>query len=300
MANKHGLGRGLGALIKDGVTRSSQGDKSDGILKVPLDTIHRSQWQPRQDFEEEALAELTQSIRERGILQPLLVRRAGDGYELIAGERRLRAAGEAGLTEAPVIVMQASDGDAMEMALIENLQREDLNVLEEAEGYDVLRKQFELTQEQIADRVGKARASVTNTLRLLVLPQEVKDLVRNGALTAGHAKLLVGIEIADEQVHYARRTVKEGLSVRNLERILQRARRVPRKPRAVRIEIPEDHLVYLSDQLHAHLGTAIRISPCRTFANGKKGKGTIEIDFYSGDDLQRVLEVLGVGMEEDT
>ena len=299
MANKHGLGRGLGALIKDGVTRSSQEDKSAGILKVPLDTIHRSQWQPRQDFEEEALAELTQSIRERGILQPLLVRRGGDGYELIAGERRLRAAGEAGLTEAPVIVMQASDGDAMEMALIENLQREDLNVLEEAEGYDILRKQFELTQEQIADRVGKARASVTNTLRLLVLPQEVKDLVRNGALTAGHAKLLVGVEIADEQVHYARRTVKEGLSVRNLERILQRARRVPRKPRAVRVEIPEDHLAYLSDQLHAHLGTAIRIFPCRTFANGKKGKGTIEIDFYSGDDLQRVLEVLGLSLEEE-
>jgi ParB family chromosome partitioning protein len=300
MANKHGLGRGLGALIKDGVTRSSQEDNSGDILKVPLDTIHRSQWQPRQDFEEEALAELTQSIRERGILQPLLVRRVGEGYELIAGERRLRAAGEAGLTEAPVIVMQAGDGEAMEMALIENLQREDLSILEEAEGYDVLRKQFELTQEQIADRVGKARASVTNALRLLTLPQEIKDLVRNGSLTAGHAKLLVGVEIADEQVHFARRTVKEGLSVHNLEKVLQRARRVPRKPRAVRVEIPEDHLAYLSDQLHAHLGTAIRISPCRTFANGKKGKGTIEIDFYSGDDLHRVLEVLGLSMDGDS
>ena len=300
MAGKHGLGRGLGALIKDGVTRSPHEDQSADILKVPLDAIHRSRWQPRQTFEAEALAELRQSIRERGILQPLLVRRAGDGYELIAGERRLRAAREAGLTEAPVIVMQAGDSDAMEMALIENLQREDLNVLEEAEGYDVLRKQFEFTQEQIADRVGKARVSVTNTLRLLALPEEVKDLLRNGALSAGHARLLVGVEIPDDQVHYARRCVKESLSVRNLEKILQRARRVSRKPRAVRLEIPAAHLTYLSDRLHAHLGTAIRISPCRTFANGKKGKGTIEIDYYSGDDLHRVLEVLGLSVDEES
>jgi len=299
MAGKHGLGRGLGALIKDGVTRSPRENPSEGILRVPLDTIQSSRWQPRHSFEEESLAELTQSIRERGILQPILVRRAGSGYELIAGERRLRAAHQAGLEEVPVIVLVAGDSDAMEMALIENLQRQDLSVLEEAAGYDVLRKQFELTQEQIAERVGKARASVTNSLRLLSLPEEIKELIRSGELTAGHAKLLTGLEIPDEQILYARRTVKEGLSVRNLERILQRARRAPRKPRAVRAEMPEEHLAHLSDRLHAHLGTAVRLSPSRIFANGKKGKGTIEIDFYSNEDLHRLLELIGLSPEEE-
>jgi len=292
MAARHGLGRGLEALIKDGTP--STPEQAAGIERVAAASIRKSPLQPRHEFDEEAMADLARSIREHGVLQPLLVRRREGAYELIAGERRLRAAGEAGLTEVPVIVMEVSDDDALELALIENLQREDLNPIEEAEAYRVLIETFGLTQEQAADRVGKARASVANSLRLLGLPETVKALVREDKLSEGHAKLLSGLEIPEEQVLYAQRTVKEGLSVRNLEALLRRARRALRKPRAVRSDLPADHLNYLSDELHGRFGTGVRIRPSRTYANGKKGKGTIEIDFYSNEELDRILEIMGI------
>lgn len=310
MTEKRGLGRGLGALLNErsaGDAQAAQPAAGDAprekvpVLqrpppqKIPLAAIRKSSWQPRKQFEAEALADLTQSIKTHGVLQPLLVRTIpGGGFELIAGERRMRAAGEAGLTDVPAIVMEATDRDAMELALIENLQREDLNPMEEAAGYRTLAEKFELTQEKIAERVGKARASVANALRLLDLPKEVREAVSANKLSAGHAKALSGVEIEAEQVALATRAIKENLSVRNLERIVQRLRRAPRKPRASRSDMPESHVKYLLNKLHAHFGTSVRIIPSKTYANGKKGKGWIEIDYYSNDELDRILQVLGI------
>ena len=300
MAAKHGLGRGLEALIKDG-TRTEMAPGAPGadagIRKVPIQQIRKNALQPRHEFEPEAMAGLIESVRQHGVLQPLLVRPAATGYELIAGERRLRAAGEVGLTEVPVIVMQAADAQALELALVENLQRKDLNVIEEAEGYQLLADRFGMTQEQIAARVSKARASVANTLRLLALPAEIKALVVSAQITTGHAKALMALEIDHERVLLARRVVDEGLSVRQLEKLVERAKRAPRKARSSRSDIPHDHLAYLADRMHAHFGSAVRITPCRTYANGKKGKGTIEVDYYSNDDLDRILAVLGISGE---
>lgn len=294
---KKGLGRGLGALLQDEVLPKAgvQADTATGSATiVSVADISKGTMQPRRNFNEETLSGLSESIKEHGIIQPLIVRRSGKGYELIAGERRLRAAGEAGLTTVPVIVVEAGDGEAMELALVENLQRDDLNILEEAEGYQVLAERFNLTQEQIAERIGKARASVSNAMRLLALPSEIKGLIASGELSAGHAKVITGVDIEQEQILFARRAVKENLSVRNLEKIINRSKRGSKKPRASREDIPRDHIAYLSDRLHAHFGTSIRITACRTFANGKKGKGTVEIDYFSNDDLDRVLTLMGI------
>jgi ParB family chromosome partitioning protein len=264
---------------------------------VPVEQIRHNAFQPRRAFAPESLAELTDSIRAHGILQPLLVRAVAEGYELIAGERRLRAARDAGLREVPVIILQTEDVGALELALVENLQREDLNPVEEAEGYRALGQRFGLTQEQISERVGKARASVTNALRLLQLPEEARDLLASGQLSAGHGKLLTGLEIAEEQLILARRAVEEDLSVRQLEELIRKMRRAPRRPRAARNDLPTSHVSHLCDLLHARLGTHVRLRSCRTYANGKKGKGTLEIDFYSNEDLDRILDILGIGEE---
>ena len=297
MAGRHiGLGRGLGALIKDTPPAPAEApsESASGAIRVPIEKVHKSPWQPRKKMAPEALEDLTHSIRERGVLQPLLVRRVEDRYELIGGERRFRASQAAGLKDVPVILMDVSDREALELALIENLQREDLNLIEEAEGYRALGEKFEMTQEQIAQRVGKARASVANALRLLDLPDRVKQLVAENQLSAGHAKVLLGLEIAQEQELLAARVIGEGLSVRALEHIINRLRKPAKKARSEKADVPESHLKYLSDKLHQHLGTAVRIAPSRTLANGKKAKGTIEIDFYSNDDLDRLLVLLGL------
>jgi ParB family chromosome partitioning protein len=297
MAVKHGLGRGLGALLRNGVEPGPATASATGVQEIPVASIRGNRWQPRRRLDPEALDDLTRSIRERGVLQPLLVRAVEGGYELIAGERRMRAAAEVGLSRVPVIVMEAADSDALQLALIENLQREDLNVLDEAEGYQTLAEEFNLTQDEISSRVGKARASVTNALRLLKLPPEVKQLIADDQLSAGHAKLLTGLDIPEEQVLLAQETVKEGLSVRALEKRIQKRRRKPRKTRLVRADIPDSHLAFLSDRLHSHFGTSVRVRPCRTYPNGKKTRGAIEIDFFSNDDLDRILQLLGIDTE---
>lgn len=295
MASKHGLGRGLSALINETVLPHAATVPAGGATKVPISKIVRNPRQPRRNFPPETLEELAASIRSHGMLQPLLVRRKGEGYELIAGERRLRAAGDAGLAEVPVAVVDATDSDSLELALIENLQRDDLNPIEAAEGYRGLANEFKLTQEQIAQRVGKARVSVTNTMRLLDLPEEVQSLIAEGRLSEGHAKVLLGLENPEEQKLVAKRVVKEGLSVRSLENAVANIKRVGHRKRKVgQSDIPAEHMTYLSDILHRHFGTAIRITPCKTLANGKKAKGTIEIEFYSNEDLDRVLHLLGI------
>ena len=295
MAAKHGLGRGLNALIRDTPVPASGGTEAKGsILHVDLTRIKPSPWQPRRHFDRQTLTELAQSITAHGVLEPLLVRQVADGYELIAGERRWRAAGEGGLTQVPVIVIEASDHKALELALIENLQREDLNAIEEAEGYHLLAEKFGLTQEEVAQRVNKARASVANALRLLGLPDEVRKFVAEGLLTSGHAKVLLGLAIAEEQCRLAERTIQEGLSVRDLERRVERLKRLPRKKRESRDDMPSSHVTYLTDRLHQHFGTAVHIQPCRTLGNGRKVKGQLIIDFFSNDDLDRVLELAGI------
>ncbi|MDA1043878.1 MAG: ParB/RepB/Spo0J family partition protein [Verrucomicrobia bacterium] len=300
---KHGLGRGLDALIKGGTPAQvtdpvgGGGGNSGGVMKVAIETVRPSALQPRKAFSADALQELSQSIEAHGIIQPLVVRAVHGTFELIAGERRLRAAGLAGLKEVPVIVVDVPDQNALELALIENVQREDLNIIEEAHGYEALANTFNLTQEQIASRVGKGRATVANAMRLLDLPDAVKDVIRNGALSAGHAKVILSLEQQADRLQVAKRCVDEGLSVRQLEQLVKRWRQAPRKSRVARVDMPKSHLDELSDQLHLHFGTAVHIEPTKTFANGKKGKGHIHIDFYSNDDLDRILSLLGISLD---
>lgn len=296
MAAKHiGLGRGLGALIKDGSTGEAPKAAPEKSRRIPVAQIRKSPWQPRRIFSPEPLAELIQSVKERGVLQPLLVRKVGDYYELIAGERRLRAAQEANLNEVPAEILDVGDQEALEIALVENLQRSDLNLIEEAEGYRLLAERFNLTQEQIAERVGKARPSVTNAMRLLDLSDPVKQLLAERRIAPGHAKVLLGVDIPREQELLAERIIAEDMSVRTLERVVARIRRAPKKPRATRDDLPAAHLNTLVEQLHQRFGTQVRLSPSKTLANGKKTPGRIEIEYYSNEELDRIIQLLGIG-----
>ncbi len=300
-ARQGGLGRGLGALIKDGVdtppTEVQQEPAVPGIQRLPVNAITPGAFQPRRTFDEDALGELAQSIRRRGVLQPLLVRAISDGYELMAGERRLRASIQAGCEDVPVIIMQAEDEEALEVALVENLQREDLNIVEVADGYQLLIDRFALTHEQVADRVGCSRSAVTNALRIRELPDPVKALLAEGTLTSGHAKLISGLTIPEEQIQVAEAAASHGLSVRALGDLIKKMQRPPRKPRTVRQDLPTSHIGHLTDRLHSHFGTSVRVTPSRTYANGKKGKGNIQIDFFSNDDLDRIIELIGLEID---
>ncbi|MEM7391978.1 MAG: ParB/RepB/Spo0J family partition protein [Verrucomicrobiota bacterium] len=299
MAKKSGLGKGLGALIKEvpvSAPTEPEGEP-DGVTRIPVGQIETNPHQPRQFFEPEALEDLVRSIKEHGVLQPLIVRKAGDHYELIAGERRFRASQKAGLTDVPVVQMDVSDQGAMELALIENLQREDLNPIEEAEGYQRLAKKFDLTQEQVAERVGKGRPTIANALRLLSLPAAIQEDVSSGRLSGGHAKVLLGLDSPEEQILLATQCVREGLSVRALEALIGKEKKPAKKPRAEKSDIPAEHIRYLSDKLHDRFATSVHLSPCKTLANGKKAKGKIEIDYYSPDDLDRLLTLLGITEE---
>ena len=306
MAGKHkGLGRGLDVLIKDGTTAKKQATTKKavpkaaapgpdgGVQKVPVAKVVASPWQPRSNFDAEALAELVESVKVHGVLQPLLVRAVGTKFELIAGERRLRAAQAALLKKVPVIVVDATDEKALEIALIENLQREDLNPIEEAEGYALLQKKFKLTQDQVAKQVGKARASIANALRLLELPDRIRTHVAEGLLSVGHAKVLLAVDSEKEKELLAKRCIKEGLSVRMLEKIVKRLSLPPKKPRAEKSDLPSDYLHTLSDELHQYFGTGVRITPSKTLTNGRKVKGALEIDFHDNDELDRLLTLVG-------
>lgn len=296
-ARKKGLGRGLDVLIsempKDAKSEQPP-EREHAENEVPIAEIERNPFQPRRNFDEDALSELVESVRESGVLQPLLVRVKGDGYELITGERRLRAAGEAGLRKVPVRILEKTDEETLEIALVENLQREDLNPIEGAQGYKALMDRFKLSQEAVAKRVGKARASVANALRLLQLEPEVQQMVANGGLSSGHAKILAGFEIGPEQRDLAEECIKRGMSVRQLEKEAAKRKRPPRKPRAFRSDLPRTQINDLQDQIQRRLGTAVRIEPSKTLANGKRVKGRIEIDYFDADDLDRLLVVLGV------
>ncbi|MCP5523529.1 MAG: ParB/RepB/Spo0J family partition protein [Verrucomicrobiales bacterium] len=304
---KPALGRGLNALL-GGAPRTSaaasaptpapaapsEPPAADGIRRVPLDQVQPCAFQPRRDFSTEELQELAESIREQGILQPLIVRERAGKFELIAGERRWRAARMAELTEVPVMVREADDRAVLEMALIENLQREDLNPIEEAEGYRQLADRFGLRQEDVASRVGKSRVAVANALRLLKLPADLQSHLRNGRLSVGHAKVILGLELPEKQALAADRVMRESLNVRQTEDLvarLQTGRGAPGKPgRTPASGVTDPQLAALEERLREHLGTPVRL-------RYRKGKGSVEIQFFSDDDLNRVLDVLGIQVD---
>jgi len=270
---KRALGKGLYALIPEG--------DAGGMIQLALESVRPNPYQPRRGFDADEMQELVESVRAHGVLQPVVVRPSGEGYELIAGERRWRAASACGLKAIPAVVRECSDRQLMELALVENLQRADLNPMEEAGAYRRLLDEFGLTQEVIAERVGKSRPSVANTLRLLQLPAPVQDMVREGELSAGHARALLAVEDEQLRLKLARRVVEEGLTVRQTESLAQSVLRGHRAPVAV-ARAPE--VVAIQEQLEGVLGTRVRISG--------SDRGAIEIKYYSRDDLARIVDVL--------
>ncbi len=281
MARSSGLGRGLSALIPEMEAARAP------TAEVEVERILLNPQQPRSTMDVEALAELARSVKEHGVIQPLLVTEieAEDGttaYQLIAGERRLRAAKAAGLRRVPVTVRESTPRDLLELALIENVQREDLNPLEEALAYRRLVDEFRLTQQQVADRVGRSRASVTNRLRLLELPPPVQDALAAGEISEGHARALLQVEAPEERLQLLERVVQEGLNVRQTER-LARGTRAPRTARRAPPPPPDPEIEALKDALRRSLGTKISLR------RGKRGTGTLTIHFYSDEELERVL-----------
>jgi ParB family chromosome partitioning protein len=295
MAKAAALGKGLSALM-GGATKLAAPEpaveKGEMVRQVSRSSIVPSPLQPRKNFRPEELTELVDSIKERGIIQPLIVRLVNGKYELIAGERRWRAAGEAGLETLPVIVREASNRDVLELALIENLQRTDLNPIEEAEAYSRLMKEFTLTQEQVAQQVGKGRPVVANAVRLLTLPEQIRAWVGTGDLSVGHAKVLLGLASAGEQMLAAERVRKDNLTVRATERLVDsmRAGSKPATKRKAAAVTSEAIFADLEKRLQQHVGTRVRIV-------GKAGAGKIEIAYFSADDLERILRLLGLPAE---
>ena len=269
-----------------------------GVVEVVAVDIERSPWQARSEFDEAALKELADSIRANGIVQPPVVRRRSDGkYELIAGERRTRAAIMAGLKKIPVVLADADDRKAAEMGVVENIQRKDLNVIEEAEGYRLLKEQFGITQEDVAERVGKSRPAIANALRLLELPDEVKQLLSRNILSAGHAKVLLSVEGERDRTLLARECAERSLTVRELEKRVARMKKPVTEQRKGTPDLPDSYVRTLVEVLHRHLGCAVRLTSGVTHANGKHTKGLLEIDFFDNDDLDRVLNMMGVRVD---
>ena len=306
---KHGLGRGLSSLIPAGpsVPAAAAGlaappvpsaTAASPLLELPVMDIERSPYQPRREFREEELRELAESLKNNGLVQPPTVRRNAAGkYELIAGERRLRAAQLAGWKKIPVLVKEVDEETAAVMTTTENLQREDLNPIEEAVSYKTLQDRFNLTQSEVAERVGKGRATVANATRLLELPDEVKALVSNGLLSVGHAKVLLSVDSEKDRVILSRDCVNEQLTVRALEKKVARLHQpVEERPRGTP-DIPDAYVRHLVDRLKKHLGCAVRVTPGMTHPNGRHTKGVVEIDFLTNDDLDRIISMIGVSVE---
>lgn len=282
MASQKGLGKGLGALLGD---FNEEPAVEGGLITVPIYKVEPNPDQPRRDFDEVALQDLADSIALHGIIQPLTVRKMETGYyQIIAGERRWRAARQAGLNEVPVVVMEADDRKVMELALIENLQREDLNPVEEAQGYQTLMEEYGLTQEAAAKQVGKSRPAVANALRLLTLEPSVLALVQEGKLSPGHAKAILSLKEGAKQREAAQKIVALGLSVRQAELLCKNLTREPKtEPASPALAV--NYIAECEKQLSRHLGRGVKI------VNGKR-KGRFELEFYGAEDLQRLLDVL--------
>jgi ParB family chromosome partitioning protein len=303
------LGRGLGALFSSAPPAPQPApnpfeptvvppltpapvDARERVQKVAVTRIQPCPFQPRKDFSEESLKELANSIKEQGIVQPLIVRPRGESFELIAGERRWRAAQMVGLTEVPIIVREADDRAVLELALIENLQRENLNPIEEALGYQQLIEQFKLTQEEAAVKVGKSRAVVANSMRLLKLAPDLQAHVRDGRMSVGHAKVILGLNNWDEQKLAAERVLKKGLNVRQTEELITTLGKKggAKKTANGTLVIVDPHVASLEDKLQQVFGTKVGV-------RYSGGKGSIEIKFFNDDDLDRILKIAGVQVD---
>ena len=298
MAGKHsGLGRGLDALIPSKTTVSTAAEKAaaggaaesgqgvEGIVKVRLAKVEPNRQQPRKNFDEDALQELADSIKQFGLLQPILVQDKKTHYEIIAGERRWRAAKLAGLKEVPVIIRDYTPQEIVEISLIENIQREDLNPIEEAQAYRRLITEFQLKQDEIAERVSKSRTAVTNSMRLLKLCDRVQQMVIDGLLSTGHARALLAIEDAELQYQIAQQVFDEKLSVREVEKLVKNLGK-EKKPQPVRDEALEVIYRGIEEKLKQSLGTKVAIN-----SRGAQG-GRLEIEFYSADDLEKIIDKL--------
>ncbi len=283
MAKRPALGKGIGALLN---SATQEGGRK--YFLCPIEELKPHGKQPRKTFNDEKMAELVASIREKGVIQPLVVRRVSDHYQIIAGERRWRAAQKAGLRDVPVVIQDVSEDWALEVALIENIQREDLNPIEEAAAYRNLMESFDLSQEEVAKRVGKDRSTVANALRLLRLPEMVRDDVMAGRLSMGHARALLSLEEEEDLLEARQQVIKKRLSVRETEALVKRIKSIVAggrsKPRAGE---PDPQLVHLAGELKRALGTQVKIVP-----RGQGGK--IEISYFNPGDLDRLLDILNI------
>ncbi|MGC9423873.1 ParB/RepB/Spo0J family partition protein [Vibrio sp.] len=283
MAKRPALGKGMGALL-DSAAQSGRGQ----YFLCPIEELKPHENQPRKQFDGAKMQELVESIREKGVIQPLIVRRAGDHYQIIAGERRWRAAQKAGLKEIPVTIQDVSEDWALEIALIENIQREDLNPIEESRAYEYLMNNFDLSQDEVAKRVGKSRSAVTNSLRLLRLPEEILEYVATGMLSMGHARSLLALEHAEDMQEAAEQINKSKLSVRETEKLVKKIKSITNpETRKIKAPEPDPELLKLEDILRKNLGTKVKIVP-----RGKGGK--IEISYSSAPELERLLDYLNI------
>lgn len=273
------LGRGLEALIPD-VKEEAGKDKEEGLMQVPVSMVRQNRHQPRKRFDKERLKELAESIRAKGMIQPIIVQKKEDGYELIAGERRWRAVQLLGIEKIPALIKEVSDPEALEMALIENIQRENLNPVEEALAYEKLIQEFSLTQDELAKRVGRDRASIANHLRLLRLPEAIRQDLEDSRVSMGHARALLGLKTGKEQEAVRDMIVKRGLSVRETEALIRRMQKKTETGEKAKKDI---FLLSVEEDLEKSLNTKVKISP------GKRG-GKIEIYYYSEEELQRLLD----------
>ena len=297
MALKRGLGKGLDSLIPTNVmmesevkhatvsTASSPEEEKDGTLMVKLSKVEPNREQPRKNFDEDSLQELAESLKQFGMLQPILVQNRGDYYEIIAGERRWRAAKIAGLKEVPVIVRELTDQEIVEISLIENIQREDLNPIEEAQAYKRLLTEFHLKQDEVAERVSKSRTAVTNSMRLLKLCDEVQKMVVDDMISTGHARALISIEDPEEQYLIAQKIFDEKLSVRDVEKLVKNLHK-PAKPKKTDDKTMQVIYQDIEEKLKQKLGRKV------TVTSRGEGSGKIEIEFYNHEDLDRLLDVL--------
>lgn len=279
---KMALGRGLDALIPD---IESIRDVPNVFFNCDIGMIRPNRYQPRRRFSEEELMELSHSIKMQGIIQPLLVRKDTSGYELVTGERRLRAAKLAGLKQVPVVLREVTDSKLLEISIIENVQREDLNPIEESEAYSRLMTEFNLKQNEVAKRVGKSRSAVANCLRLRQLPDAIKTQILDGTLSMGHARALLGVDTTAQQNSASRMVVSKRLSVRETERLVRRMKSQKKAHKEPLKGVEEIYISDLADELSQHLGTRVQIK-----RKGRKGK--VEIEFYNDDDLDRLIRLL--------
>ena len=284
VARKHGgLGKGLGALIPE-----EKEELKESVTKIDINLIRANEEQPRKYFDDEKIANLAQSIKEHGIIQPIILMKNGDFYTIVAGERRWRAAKSIGMKEVPAIVMELSSKQLLEVSLIENIQREDLNPIEEAIAYKKLIEEFDITQEDLAAKLGKSRTAITNSMRLLNIDKRVQDYLIEGVITEGHGRAILGISDFNMQNEVAQKIIDEGLSVRQVEALIRQLNSEKKQKNKRKNQQQNPYINEIKEKLESYLGTKVQVS------SNKKNKGKIEIEYYSTDDLNRILELLNI------